>query len=68
VGSTKKFAALAAKLEAEDAGLRSRLDQVAAPAGLHINAITPKEIALSILSQITRIRRERDGFGSAPDA
>lgn len=68
VGSTKKFAALTAKLEAEDPDLRSRLDQVAAPAGLHINAITPKEIALSILSQITQIRRERDGFRSAPDA
>lgn len=68
VGSTKKFAALAAKLKAEDAGLRSRLDQIAAPAGLHINAITPEEIALSILSQITQIRRERDGSRGAPNA
>jgi xanthine dehydrogenase accessory factor len=64
VGSSRKFAALATRLVGEQEGLSHRLDRISAPAGLHINAITPEEIALSVLSQITQIRRARDGFAS----
>lgn len=56
VGSRKKFAALRERLLADgvDPG---QLDGIQAPAGLHIHAITPDEIALSILAQITAYRR-----------
>lgn len=53
VGSRRKFATLATRLRADglDPG------RVTAPAGLDIHAITPDEIALSILAQITARRR-----------
>lgn len=56
VGSRRKFAALAEKLRAD--GLDpDALARVEAPAGLHIHAITPDEIALSILARIVTLRR-----------
>lgn len=56
VGSARKFAALADKLEA--AGLpRSQIDTIKAPAGLNIGAVTPEEIALSILAELVSVRR-----------
>ena len=62
VGSRRKMAALRDKLVAEgiDAGL---LDRVKAPAGLDLGAITPEEIAMSILAEITLERRrgQREG-------
>jgi xanthine dehydrogenase accessory factor len=66
VGSRAKFAALAARLAA-DGVPRDRLDAVRAPAGLDIAAITPEEIALSILAQIVAARRAGDR-GAAPVA
>jgi xanthine dehydrogenase accessory factor len=56
VGSRRKMAALREKLLAEgvDAGA---LDRVKAPAGLDLGAITPEEIAMSILAEITVERR-----------
>jgi xanthine dehydrogenase accessory factor len=56
VGSRRKMASLRDKLLAEgiDAGL---LDRVKAPAGLDLGAITPEEIAMSILAEITLERR-----------
>jgi xanthine dehydrogenase accessory factor len=56
VGSRRKMAALREKLIAEgvDAAL---LDRVKAPAGLDLGAITPEEIAMSILAEITLERR-----------
>jgi xanthine dehydrogenase accessory factor len=56
VGSRRKMAALHEKLIAEgiDAAL---LDRVKAPAGLDLGAITPEEIAMSILAEVTRERR-----------
>jgi xanthine dehydrogenase accessory factor len=56
VGSRRKMAALRAKLVAEgiDAGA---LDRIKAPAGLDLGAITPEEIAMSILAEITIERR-----------
>ena len=57
VGSSKKFDTLAAKLVAENPDIERSLAQVKAPAGLDINAITPDEIAMSILAEITQLRR-----------
>ncbi|WP_299614201.1 XdhC family protein [uncultured Tateyamaria sp.] len=56
VGSRRKFASLAEKLEA--AGFdQSTIDRVQAPAGLDLGAVTPEEIALSILAQLVQDRR-----------
>jgi xanthine dehydrogenase accessory factor len=56
VGSRRKMAALRAKLIGE--GLApAALDRVKAPAGLDLGAITPEEIALSILAEMTVVRR-----------
>lgn len=64
VGSRKKFASLAARLTAD--GLpEEAVARIKAPAGLHIHAITPEEIALSILAEITLLRRA--GGREAPD-
>lgn len=54
VASRRKFATLAARLEATPEALA----RVHAPAGLAIHAVTPEEIALSILAQIVRHRRQ----------
>lgn len=59
VGSAKKFESLTEKLVMEDPDLAAQLKDVYAPAGLSIHAITPDEIALSILAQITNIRRSK---------
>ena len=56
VGSTKKFASLSKKLIA--AGIDpSLIAAVRAPAGLNIGAVTPTEIALSILAELTQVKR-----------
>ena len=56
VGSHRKMAALRETLLAN--GLpAAALDRVKAPAGLDLGAITPEEIALSILAEIIRQRR-----------
>ncbi|MEP4194384.1 MAG: XdhC/CoxI family protein [Aliishimia sp.] len=57
VGSTRKFQTLVGKLVAESPALEPALNKVRAPAGLDINAITPNEIAMSILAEITQFRR-----------
>jgi len=56
VGSRRKFAALAQKL-ADEGISQDLLSRVNAPAGLPIDAVTPQEIALSILAQLTQERR-----------
>ncbi len=56
VGSQKKFASLSKTLSAEGVS-QAQLDKVQAPAGLPINAISAPEIALSILAQLTQLRR-----------
>jgi xanthine dehydrogenase accessory factor len=56
VGSRRKMAALREKLVAlgvDAAGI----DRVKAPAGLDLGAITPEEIAMSIMAEITVERR-----------
>ncbi|OIQ45333.1 MAG: XdhC /CoxI family-like protein [Roseobacter sp. MedPE-SW] len=56
VGSHRKFAALSETLTGRGVA-RADLDRVQAPAGLAIGAVTPDEIALSILAQLTQVRR-----------
>ena len=62
VGSRRKMAALREKLIAEGVDAAS-IGRVKAPAGLDLGAITPEEIAMSILAEITLERRkgQRDG-------
>ncbi|MEQ9694131.1 XdhC family protein [Shimia sp. SDUM112013] len=56
VGSKKKFSALSKKLL--EAGVReAEIARVSAPAGLDIGAVTPEEIALSILGELVSVRR-----------
>lgn len=56
VGSRRKMAAIRAEL-VEDGIAPEAIDAIKAPAGLDIGAITPEEIALSILSEIVALRR-----------
>ncbi len=56
VGSRRKMAALREKLIAGGVAAAA-LDRVKAPAGLDLGAITPEEIAMSILAEITIERR-----------
>jgi xanthine dehydrogenase accessory factor len=56
VGSHRKAAALRSSLQ--NKGIDgSRLVALRSPAGLSIGAVTPEEIALSILAEITELRR-----------
>lgn len=56
VGSRKKIAAL--KKELVEEGVEApELEKIRAPAGLDIGAITPDEIALSIVAEMIEIRR-----------
>jgi xanthine dehydrogenase accessory factor len=57
VGSRKKAAALKATL-AQRGVLAERLAKLKAPAGLDLGAITPDEIAISILAEIVAVRRK----------
>lgn len=57
VGSRRKADSLRQKL-AEEGVANDRLDRIKAPAGLDLGAITPEEIALSILAEILRLRRK----------
>jgi xanthine dehydrogenase accessory factor len=56
VGSRRKMAALREKLITEGVDAPA-IDRVKAPAGLDLGAITPEEIAMSILAEITIERR-----------
>jgi xanthine dehydrogenase accessory factor len=56
VGSRRKMAALRTKLIAEGID-PTVIDRIKAPAGLDLGAITPEEIAMSILAEITVERR-----------
>ncbi len=67
VGSRKKAEALKAKL-AQSGIDPARLAKLKAPAGLDLGAITPDEIAVSILAEIVAVRRAghaRDGAASS---
>jgi len=60
IGSRRRWETAAAELEAKGVA-RQKLDRVTSPMGLEINAETPEEIAVSILSEI--VRRRRGGSG-----
>lgn len=56
VGSRRKFASYEPKLR--DAGIAAdRIASVRSPAGVNIHAVTPEEIALSIMAEIVQTRR-----------
>ncbi len=68
VGSRRKADSLREKLLAEGVGAE-KLDRIKAPAGLDLGAITPEEIALSILAEILSVRRKDqrgEGLGTTP--
>src|SRR5580700_7536075 len=65
VGSRKKAEALKAAL-AKRGVAAERLVKLKAPAGLDLGAITPDEIAISILAEIVAVRRGKDARGVAP--
>jgi xanthine dehydrogenase accessory factor len=67
VGSRKKAEALKAKLGTR-AVPTERLARLKAPAGLDLGAITPDEIAISILAEIVAVRRGKHSRGAAPAA
>jgi xanthine dehydrogenase accessory factor len=64
VGSRRKAATLAARLK--DEGLvADKVARLRAPAGLDIGAITPEEIALSIIAEVVELRRRGRRKGAA---
>ncbi|MEX2161985.1 MAG: XdhC family protein [Anaerolineales bacterium] len=66
IGSRRRWAEARKKMEA--AGVPSaHLDRVHSPMGLELNAETPQEIALSIMSEIVMLRRGGDGKRMAGD-
>jgi xanthine dehydrogenase accessory factor len=67
VGSRKKAEALKAALAARGVSA-ARLARLKAPAGLDLGAITPDEIAISILAEIIAVRRGKDARGTTPPA
>jgi xanthine dehydrogenase accessory factor len=57
IGSARKIRGVFAKLK-EEGIPDARLATVRAPIGLSIGAVTPEEIAVSILAEMTAVRRE----------
>lgn len=67
VGSHRKMTAL--KQELTEAGIEpTALDRVKGPAGFDLGAITPEEIALSVLAEIISIRRRGQRTETAQQA
>jgi xanthine dehydrogenase accessory factor len=64
VGSRKKAETLKATLAARGVSAE-RLARLKAPAGLDLGAITPDEIAISILAEIVAVRRSTHSRGTA---
>jgi xanthine dehydrogenase accessory factor len=65
VGSRRKAEVLKAALAARGVAAE-RLARLKAPAGLDLGAITPDEIAISILAEIVAVRRGKAERGAAP--
>ncbi len=57
VCSRRKRAALTQQLVGENTDIQSSLAQLHAPAGIHIGAIEPEEIALSVIAEIVAYQR-----------
>lgn len=60
IGSRRRWAEARKQMEAAGVA-KAKLDRVSSPMGLELNADTPEEIALSIMAQITMLRRGGDG-------
>jgi xanthine dehydrogenase accessory factor len=56
IGSKKKVREIKERLRKKGVS-QQQLDEVHAPIGLEINAQTPEEIAISILAELTKVRR-----------
>jgi xanthine dehydrogenase accessory factor len=67
VGSRAKVAALKKRL-AESGIPADRLSQLRGPAGIPIGAVTPEEIALSILADIVQERRKKGAAAARKEA
>ncbi|MEZ4666718.1 MAG: XdhC family protein [Anaerolineae bacterium] len=61
IGSRRRWALTVKALKEERKLTEDQLQRVYAPIGLELNAETPQEIAVSIMAQITMIRRGGDG-------
>jgi xanthine dehydrogenase accessory factor len=61
IGSRRRWALTAKALKDERGLSDTQLQRVQAPIGLELNAETPQEIAVSIMAQITMLRRGGDG-------
>jgi len=57
IGSSRKIRGVFERLRGEGVP-ESRISRVRAPIGLPIGAVTPEEIAVSILAELTAVRRE----------
>ena len=64
VGSRKKADALKSGL-AKRGVSAARMAKLKAPAGLDLGAITPEEIAISVVAEIVAVRRSRNSRGAA---
>ena len=64
VGSRKKAEALKSSLAGHGIS-EERLARLKAPAGLDLGAITPEEIAISILAEIVAVQRRKDSRDKA---
>ena len=60
IGSRRRWAEARKKMEAAGVA-KKKLDKVTSPMGLELNAETPEEIALSIMSEIVMLRRGGNG-------
>ena len=67
VASRKRFAQLRDVLAAQDVS-STNIDAICTPAGLDIGAVTPEEIAVSILAEIVQQSRARRGADFEPDS
>jgi xanthine dehydrogenase accessory factor len=56
IGSERKFLTIAKEFEAEGIA-REKLDRVHSPMGLDIGALTPEEIAVSVVAEMIAVRR-----------
>jgi xanthine dehydrogenase accessory factor len=61
IGSRRRWALTVKTLREEQGIVSSQLDRIYAPIGLELQAETPQEIALSIMAQITMLRRGGSG-------
>jgi xanthine dehydrogenase accessory factor len=59
IGSERKWLAIAKELEADGISAE-KLERVHSPVGLDIGAVTPEEIAVSIVAEMIAARRQAD--------